>query len=413
MTISPEAQFARTDPASDAGVLIERARALRSQLREEQEATEERGAYSPQMHEAFVEAGFYKILQPRMYGGYELDIATFTKVVVEIARGCPSTGWCLCLAAGHHLVMGGFYGQAAQDAVYEGGHFAAPYRPVPMGTATRVDGGWVVNGEWDYCSGSPYSTHALLGVRILGEDAPAAVGTVIVPRADWNLLDNWRNSVMGMRGSGSNSIRLEDALIPDEFLAPGSVLDPQVGHDSPGYQLHPSPLYTGVTLGFGALEVCAVLVGTARAAADEYERILREKKTLGPNPRPRYESHDYQRWYAEAIAKIDAAEELMVSAANTFTACCQQAVDDPDGDWSVNIARMDMTTHLVTFQLAWEAVELLFSTSGSSEGPRQGSRIQRYYRDFSMGRTNVFPRTVPAWRSFVISHFGLDDVVTF
>jgi 3-hydroxy-9,10-secoandrosta-1,3,5(10)-triene-9,17-dione monooxygenase len=57
-------------------LLFERAIALRSLLQEQQDEADERGAYSPEMHEAFVKAGFYRASQPRLFGGYEFELET-------------------------------------------------------------------------------------------------------------------------------------------------------------------------------------------------------------------------------------------------------------------------------------------------------------------------------------------------
>ena len=72
--------------------MIARARALRSMVREEAEAAERRGYHSEALHNEFVKAGFYRCLQPRRFGGYEFDIRTFFKTMVEIASGDPGIG---------------------------------------------------------------------------------------------------------------------------------------------------------------------------------------------------------------------------------------------------------------------------------------------------------------------------------
>ena len=91
------------------------------------------------MHRAFSEAGFYRMLQPRMFGGYEMDLADFFRVVIEIGRGDPQTGWALCLAAGHAFQIGAFFGEQAQAEVFGSGEedVVIPSRAVPGGTATR------------------------------------------------------------------------------------------------------------------------------------------------------------------------------------------------------------------------------------------------------------------------------------
>ena len=50
--------------------MVARAEGMRTHLLEEQAATEERTYYSRETHEAFREAGFYRLLVPRRYGGW-------------------------------------------------------------------------------------------------------------------------------------------------------------------------------------------------------------------------------------------------------------------------------------------------------------------------------------------------------
>ena len=57
--------------------LIARAAALKPLLRQQQAENDERGCYSPELHQAFLDAGLYRTVQPRMFGGYEFDIVTF------------------------------------------------------------------------------------------------------------------------------------------------------------------------------------------------------------------------------------------------------------------------------------------------------------------------------------------------
>src|SRR5262249_50878581 len=116
--------------------MLARAEALRPLLLEEQAATEDRGFYSERIHEEFRAAGFYRMLQPRRFGGYEFDLPSFARVIVEVARGCPSSGWCLCLAAGHAMNVASLFSEQAQaEAFGPDGEFRAPSRGTPLGTA--------------------------------------------------------------------------------------------------------------------------------------------------------------------------------------------------------------------------------------------------------------------------------------
>ena len=73
--------------------ILARARAMVPMLRERAGATETLRRLPDATDRAFRAAGFYKIMQPRRYGGLELDLPTFYRVVASIARGCASTGW--------------------------------------------------------------------------------------------------------------------------------------------------------------------------------------------------------------------------------------------------------------------------------------------------------------------------------
>ena len=75
--------------------MIARAAAMRPKLRAQQDENDERGTYSEELHKDFIKAGFYRFTQPRMFGGYEFDLTTFYKIMIEIARGHPGVGWCL------------------------------------------------------------------------------------------------------------------------------------------------------------------------------------------------------------------------------------------------------------------------------------------------------------------------------
>ena len=123
------------------------------QLRAEADEAEERGAYSPAMHQKFLDAGFYRCLQPRMFGGYEFDVPTFYKTMLEVSRGHPGAGWCLTLSASHPLIVASHWSEKAQRELFgPDGFYASPHRPPPLGTATPVEGGYIVDGVWDYCS---------------------------------------------------------------------------------------------------------------------------------------------------------------------------------------------------------------------------------------------------------------------
>ncbi|MCZ1004498.1 hypothetical protein O1M63_51865 [Streptomyces mirabilis] len=189
--------------------VIERAVAMRPALLERQPETERLTIYPKDTHEEFLRAGFYRMLQPRRYGGYAFGLPTFYRVVTEVARGCPSTGWALSLTAAHVLQVASVFEERTQDELFgDEGDFRAASTATPVGVARPDgDGHVVLDGTWSYSSGSPYSTHYVgqtLRAPEKPEDPPGPLVLFVAPRSAWTLLDDWQG-VLGLRGSGSTA----------------------------------------------------------------------------------------------------------------------------------------------------------------------------------------------------------------
>ena len=176
----PASSIKVPEPNLTPDAMIARAREMRTVLRERQAECERAGRILPATHRQFVEAGFYRIVQPRRFGGYEFDVPTFHRVMIEIARGCPSSGWVLSLTAGHPLILARFGERAQIEAYGTDGDFRAPASGAPgaveraMAMATRS------KGFWDYASGCDVATH-FIAPGILPPDArgePAAQSLV-------------------------------------------------------------------------------------------------------------------------------------------------------------------------------------------------------------------------------------------
>src|SRR4051812_4406977 len=188
--------------------LIDRAIALRPLLIERQAEAEELTYPARDVHEEFVAAGFYRMLVPRRYGGLEGDMATYMRVGLELARGCPSSAWGMCLAANHALQIGSWFEERAQDEIFGDGDFRYASVAAPIGPATRVDGGWQLDGQVAYASGAPYSTH-YMGQALMPDDGaggPPGMLLFVAPRSGGPMLDAWA-ATLGRRGPGPTSVR--------------------------------------------------------------------------------------------------------------------------------------------------------------------------------------------------------------
>jgi 3-hydroxy-9,10-secoandrosta-1,3,5(10)-triene-9,17-dione monooxygenase len=386
--------------------VVARADAMRERLVERQAETEKLLYYSQQTHEELLEAGLYRILVPRRFGGYEFDLPTFWRVVIALGRGCPSAAWCFCLAAGHALQVGSLWEEEAQAELFGDGHFLAAAVAAPAGEATRTADGWELNSTHTYASGSPYSTH-FVGQTFIREEGegPPRILLFAAPRSEWTMLDDWGDT-LGMKGSGSHSVRLEGGRIPARFgLEDTWLVDVDAERGTPGSRLHPNPMYAGRTLSFFQGELSAIMIGAVKGALDEYEEIIHTRKTQRPPIVPRFQDPDYQRWLGVAIGKVAAAEAALLQVGTQYMELCRRAVEDGipftrEDDLRLNVVGREAMT------LAWEAMQgTVLRTAGS---PRNGQRMERIFRDMTMGWSH-FSNVAADWsaRELARAHLGL------
>ena len=385
--------------------MIQRAIDLRPRLLAEQDEVERRGVHSEAIHQEFRKAGFYRCIQPRRFGGYEFDLKTFYRLAIELARGDPSTGWCLTLGAGHALMLGSYFDEEAQASGFgPEGDFSAPSVAAPTGTAMPTADGWEISGTWAYASGAPYATHFLPSVMIIDEklDRPR-FGVALIPRSQWKMLDDW-GAILGMRGSGSNSIRVDGARVPANHVVPLDMWEIDVSRGTPGSRLHGNPMYAGRCLSFFHAELVSLMVGLGYAAIDEYETILRAKHTLFPPIVKRFEHADYQRPLGLALGMIHAAERLALDAGDVYMDYCRRGAQG-GRPFSLEDDLMLFASLEHGGRLVWEAVEMLFRTS-SSAGAKDGQRIQRYFRDASMYRGHISAQYETVAQRLAMVHLG-------
>jgi 3-hydroxy-9,10-secoandrosta-1,3,5(10)-triene-9,17-dione monooxygenase len=383
-------------PAPEPGLtreeMIARAVALRPALVAEQRATEERTYYSPEMHEAFLKAGFYHLYVPRRYGGYEFDVPTYARVVKEIARGCVSTAWCLGLAMNHALQVASWWPAEAQDAIFAAGDFRSGSVAGPVGTIARTDDGWQIDGQVAFASGTPHSTY-YMGQAILAGTEHADEPTMmmfVAPRSEWEMLDDW-GDMLGLKGSGSHSIRFDATRIPTAWALEGNMTDIEVAGGTPGSRLHANPMYSGRGVTIFTLTLASITVGAAYNALDEYEGLMRRKTTARPPIILRVKDRDYQRWYGRALTRSRLAEAALYDCANQHMELCRANVEDGVAfSYGEDMTLAGVLREVIV--LCWEIVDDdLWQTVGASVA-RDGERMERIFRDMAVAVAHRNPQ---------------------
>lgn len=395
-------------PAPSATELLARARAMAPELVEQQARTEQRGYYSEHTHQQFSRAGFYRILVPRRFGGYQLDLASFFGVAMALARGCPSTAWMYSRGAIHALTAASLFSERAQAELFGSGEFIAPAKLVPGGSAERTaEDGWLLNGMWANCSGAPYATHFIGHLMVeQGMGSGPVPMMFVAPRTEWTGLADGDQQI-GLRGSGAYGVAIVNGRIPSYFALLGTQLSEVAASDgNPGRALHGNPEYGGSPFSYLVLERAVLAVGIAKGALDAYEELIRSRKTLLPPIVERSLDPDYQYWYGEAMGLIATAESAIAEAVRQWSDACGSTVPAAGNEAELRLAAICRQV----IQLCWQGVEhYLFPTAGASAASH-GGRLERIWRDMSMMHSHPgisMTRSAIASRELAKSRLGL------
>jgi 3-hydroxy-9,10-secoandrosta-1,3,5(10)-triene-9,17-dione monooxygenase len=226
-----------------------------------------------------------------------------------------------------------------------------------------VSGGFRVSGRWSFSSGSDASSWAMVAVP---DVAPGSMQWLLLPRADYEIVDTWFAS--GVRGSGSNDIVVRDVFVPAYRR-----LDPERAGDSDrtGWELHRRPSYRVPLRLLTGWDLAAPLVGIAQGAVDEFTARLRG--TSGPGRTA--ESVPLQLRLAEAAAEVDAARTLHRHAVREMIdrAAAGETFTDADR------ARYRRDKAFLT-RLCVQAVNRLFE-AGGARAIMDAEPLQRFHRD--------------------------------
>lgn len=222
--------------------LVARAEAMREHLSATALATNAARRLPDETIQAFQDAGFFKILQPKRFGGYEHHPSVFFDVQIAIASACPSSAWVLGVVAVHNWQLALFDDRAQQDVWGEDPSTLVSSSYMPVGKVERVEGGLKLSGRWSFSSGSEHCQWAFLGAFVPPPEGapkgPPDMRTFLVPRSDYEIVDVWHTT--GLSGTGSQDIVVDGALVPEYRT---HTFGDAFKLDSPGNVLNTAPLY--------------------------------------------------------------------------------------------------------------------------------------------------------------------------
>jgi 3-hydroxy-9,10-secoandrosta-1,3,5(10)-triene-9,17-dione monooxygenase len=363
------AKTAATIPTSEE--LVARAAAMVPGLRARADEIEAARKVPDDVVEMFKQAGFFRILQPKKYGGWEMSPIVFMRVLSELGRGCCASAWNMMILGVHNWEFGLMDPQASEDVWGEDDETIIASSYPPMGELTKVEGGWNLKGRWPTSSGSDHGTWAFIGALLKNEQGiPVDRYALLVKREDYEIIDDWYT--FGLAGTGSKSVLIKGAFIPDHRAH--SMVDYELSDRPSCYLLPFSMVFFS--------SVSSVIIGFAQGAIDVFTEQMQVRQDNGSNAPTRLSPYVKDR-LANAVAKVRSCRmrmEHMMAHCDAIVARRELISTDDRIHYMLDMARIGRECE--------EAVLTIYKCTGA-RGVYKSNPIQRYLRDTLVAANHI------------------------
>ncbi len=350
--------------------LVERANALRPLLEANAVQTETDRRVVEENINAIREAGLYRIMVPRRFGGLETDIRTKMEVSATLAKGCGSTAWVSTLMNVCSFFVGQASAQCQEDVWGKNPDARIAGVFAPLATTRRVDGGLMVTGKWPWSSGCLHSDWAMVGIPVVNEAGePVDQGMAVIPMAECTIEETWFTA--GMKGTGSNTICANELFVPDHrIMSVGQRLG-----GATGTPYKDEVLYRSAMIPVAALILVGPVMGLVQRAL-EYVIEKASKRSISYTFYTKQtESPSFQLAVADAAIIVDTVWLHCLRGADDI----YKAAQENRFPTYTERARIRMDTGYAA-EKAREAMDILLSAHGASSFA-EVSPLQRMWRD--------------------------------
>ncbi|RHW39363.1 acyl-CoA dehydrogenase [Lysinibacillus yapensis] len=355
---------------------VEAAQSLVPKLRERAQKTEDSRKIPEETIKDLKEGGLFTMLRPKRYGGQELNLRTYSEAVVEISRGCASTGWIVALCAIRELMVAESFSEKTHQEIFgqnpEDVLFAGVYEPRKC-VVKKVDGGYLIEeGFWMFCSGSLHATWGYFGFPIYNEDGVMVDQKLMtVPFSELEIHDDWHT--LGLRGTGSNSVTMTNVFVPDHRV---TSFNEALNGNFESSHLRDIPLYHSALFPGLILSLGLPGLGVLKNALDIFKEALPFRKAVHMGVEYVKDAASTHALLAEATLKVETAEHYFYNLADEIDRWAN------DKKYMERSARVKALADIgYANKLLKEALDLLLSGSGSGF-VYNGHSMQRIIRDF-------------------------------
>ncbi|MGA2836785.1 MAG: acyl-CoA dehydrogenase family protein [Acidimicrobiales bacterium] len=360
---------------------VDAARSLRDLTAEEADACERERTLTPRTVDALWDSGLMQLFNPSEAGGSEPAFAEMIETWIELAWQDGSLGWIgianfpSAAACAAYLPSDGFAEVFTEhgNRVTVGGQF------FPNGSGETVDGGYRVSGAWNFGSGTGHAEYVAAGFipttggeMVVGDDGIPPLLVAVIPHEQIVFTDGWH--VQGLKGTGSFDYNVTDLFVPEIRT----------------FELFTRSPHRGASAAFrmGLIPITAAghaswALGVAKSMLDDVSELAMTKVRMGDEGALANRA-TFQRGLAHHTAMWKAARLLVL---DTF-AVAEQTV--ADGGELTPTMRADLRV-AATFatESCREVVQWAHLAAGTS-AIREGSRLERAFRDLYTGTQHVF-----------------------
>jgi len=340
------------DGATERSELVVRARALAPVLAGRAAEAEQLRRLPDDVVQVLHDAGMFALLRPRRYGGHQVDMATYLEVLRALAGGDGSVGWVVSQLNNAQWLTAQLAPEMREEV------FAGPSSRVAsvllgQSTVRRVDGGYVLDGRWGFCSGIHHADWVLVSAAVLDEGAPPRFGFFAVPASALEIVDDWH--VVGLVATGSNSVVAREVFVPARRFAEFGA----VAMNSVGLAEVDAAIYRAAMMPFIMVTAGTIAVGMAEAMVAEFIAQLVGRPLMYTTYASRGEAPGTHMLLGEATTKIRAAALLFHDAAATVE---REAASGAPMEIPVRMATRAQAVY--GLHLCHEAVDSLLHASG-------------------------------------------------
>ena len=369
--------------------------ALVSTLQARADETEAARSVPAQSIAELRDAGLLRMGQPRRLGGGELPFDESVEAVSRLARGCASTAWVCGVYNDHAITIGMFDPRAAEDIWGDNPDALVSAGFTPTGQVERGDGGWQLSGTWNWSSGCDHADWVMVVAMLPSSDGEAPEASFcLVPRDQVRIDDNWR--VMGLAGTGSKKLVIEEAFVPDHRTF--SMSETSNGSAERLRENRP-PLFCLPRSGAVPFMLAAPALGVAESLlALHIEQVGSRKSMVGSVSG----LATMQMHVAEASAEIDCARALMLGYCRAAMTAMREG-----REMSMTERARGRRDQAYMVTLCRRAVDRLFTAAGGA-GIFLDNEMQRKFRDMHAISGHIALNWDVAGTTFGRVTFGLD-----